>query len=64
MIKILKKNFSNVKVNYKKQDKLVPKRGTLSTKKAEKLIGYKPRYNLLKGYEKYVKWYKNQKFIK
>jgi nucleoside-diphosphate-sugar epimerase len=63
MIKILKKNFSNVKINYKKQDKLVPKRGTLSTKKAEKLIGYKPKYNLFKGYGRYVSWYKKQNFF-
>ena len=63
MIKILKKNFSNVEINYKKQDKLVPKRGTLSTKKAEKLIGYKPKYNLFKGYGRYVSWYKKQKFF-
>ena len=60
MIKILKKKFRNVKVNYQKQDKLVPKRGTLSTKKAERLIGYKPKYSLLKGYAKYVDWYKKQ----
>lgn len=63
MIKILKNNFPSFKVIYKKQDKLVPKRGTLSTKKAEKLIGYKPKFNLLKGYKKYVDWYKSQKFI-
>lgn len=60
MIKILKKNFSDVKINYQKQDRLVPRRGTLSTKKAERLIGYRPKYNLLKGYGKYVNWYKKQ----
>ena len=60
MIKILKRNFSDVKINFQKQDRLVPRRGTLSTKKAERLIGYRPKYNLLKGYGKYVNWYKKQ----
>ena len=60
MVKILRKKFTKVNVKYQKQDKLVPKRGTLSTKKAERLIGYKPKYNLLKGYAKYVDWYKKQ----
>jgi nucleoside-diphosphate-sugar epimerase len=62
MIKILKKNFKDLKISYEKQDKLMPTRGTLSIKKATKLINYKPKYNLIKGYSKYINWYKSQKF--
>ncbi len=62
MMKILKKNFKNFKVSYQKKDKLMPKRGTLSVKKARKLINYHPKFNLEKGYQRYINWYKNQKF--
>ena len=62
MTSILKEKFSKVKIKFMKQDKLVPKRGTLSVEKAKKLLGYKPKYNLTKGYTNYVNWYKNQKF--
>ena len=61
-MKILKKNFKNFKVSYQKKDKLMPKRGTLSVKKARKLINYHPKFNLEKGYQRYINWYKNQKF--
>ena len=53
-----KKNFSGIKVKYIKRDKLMPKRGTLSTIKAKKLINYKPKWPLKKGYQKYIEWYK------
>tara|TARA_B100000941_G_scaffold283571_1_gene253243 strand:- start:332 stop:1333 length:1002 start_codon:yes stop_codon:yes gene_type:complete len=59
LISILKKNFSSIKVVLKKRDKLVPKRGTLSTKKAKKLLNYKSKYPLEKGYQKYIFWYRN-----
>ncbi len=62
MMKILKKNFKNFKVSYEKKDKLMPKRGTLSIKKAKRLINYNPRFDLKKGYQRYINWYKTQKF--
>ena len=55
----LKKEFPNIKVSYKKRDKLTPFRGTLSTIKAKKLINYKSDWPLDIGYSKYIKWYKN-----
>ena len=58
LIYFLKKNFSGIKVKYIKRDKLMPKRGTLSTIKAKKLINYKPKWPLKKGYQKYIEWYK------
>jgi len=56
---ILKQNFPNVNINYLPKDKLTPDRGTLSVKKAEKLIGYKPKWPIEKGFQKYIDWYKN-----
>ena len=59
LIKIIKNNFSDVEIEYKKREKLMPIRGTLDIKKARRLIGYKPSWPLEKGYLAYIKWYKN-----
>ena len=53
--KFPKQIFQNLK-----RDKLVAVRGTLSIQKAQRLIKYKPRYNLDKGILKYFNWYKNK----
>ena len=57
-VKILSKYFKNIKYKVKKRDSFRPKRGTLSIKKAKKLLNYKPKYNLEKGLDKYVKFVK------
>ena len=59
LLKYIKINFPNVNVKYVKRDKLMPKRGTLSTSKAKKLIKYKSNWKLDKGYPEYINWYKN-----
>lgn len=60
LVDILKENFSNLEVEMKaKTDKLVPKRGTLSIKKAQELINYNSRWGLEEGYQSYINWYKN-----
>ena len=59
LIKILKKNFPNIFIEFKSWDKLTPKRGGLSILKAKKLLNYKPRFNIEIGYQKYINWYKN-----
>jgi nucleoside-diphosphate-sugar epimerase len=41
----------------KERSKLIPKRGRLSGDKARELIGYKPAWNLDKGYNEYIEWY-------
>ena len=60
------KKKSNLKLNYivekikklkykiEKRDSFRPKRGTLSTNKAKRLLNYKPIYNLEKGIKKYL----------
>ena len=63
MLNLVRKNFKDVKVNYIKRDKLVPRRGTLSTAKAKKLIGYKSSFPLEKGFLNYIKWYKTKNKI-
>ena len=62
LIKIIKKNFPNIFIEFKSWDKLTPKRGGLSILKAKKLLNYKPRFNIEIGYQKYITWYK--KFYK
>ena len=52
-------NKFNVKINFKKRDKLMPKRGTLDISKAKKLINYSPKFNIYKGIDKYIDWYNN-----
>jgi len=60
LIKILRQNFKNVKVQNIKRDKLMPKRGTLSNSKAKRLIRYNPKWPIDKGYKRYIDWYKKQ----
>ena len=59
LVQILKKNFKDLKINYKARDKLVPFRGTLSVNKARKLLGYNPSWPIEKGYQEYIDWYKS-----
>jgi nucleoside-diphosphate-sugar epimerase len=59
LIEILQEHFPNIKFTNKVRDKLMPVRGTLSIEKAKNLIEYNPKWNLEKGYAKYILWYKN-----
>ena len=49
LLKILKKNFSDLDVIYKKRDELMPVRGTLDISKAKKLINYNSEWSLDHG---------------
>ena len=57
LITILRRFFPKLKVKYKKRDKLMPKRGTLSMDKAKSLINFYPKWHLERGYANYIKWY-------
>ena len=59
LLDLLRENFSDIEVTYKKRDKLMPLRGTLSVSKAEKLLKFRSRWPLEKGYIKYISWYKS-----
>ena len=54
-VKILKKYFKNLKFEVIKRDEKRPKRGTLKIDKAKKILGFKPKINLEKGIEIYIK---------
>ena len=59
MAELVKLNFPNIEIEYEKKDALTPDRGTLSIEKAKQLIDYQPNFNLEKGYQNYIDWYKN-----
>jgi nucleoside-diphosphate-sugar epimerase len=58
LIKILQKNFDNVRVVKKKREAFMPERGTLDISKAKDLINFNPQNPIEIGYQKYIKWYK------
>ena len=60
-VQILSKYFKNLKFSVGKRDQLRPKRGTLSIRKAQLLLKYKPKYNLEKGMKKYIEFTKSLK---
>lgn len=59
LLEITKKHFENLEIKYQKRDKLMPLRGTLSIDKAKSILGYNPSWNLEKGFQEYIKWYKD-----
>jgi Nucleoside-diphosphate-sugar epimerases len=60
--KIISKNFPKSKLEVVERDNTRPKRGTLSTTKARKLLGFKPKIKLEQGTQQYINFYK--KFLK
>ena len=59
LVKIIKKHIKNTKIISQKRDKLMPFRGTLSNRKAKKILNFKPKINLEKGVLQLIKWYKS-----
>ena len=58
LVNIIKKNIKNIKIRSQKRDKLIPYRGTLSNKKAKRMLNFKPKIDLETGVRKLIKWYK------
>ena len=56
--KIFKKYFPNSKFIYSNKINFYPKRGSLNVSKIKKIAGYKPRFNLEKGIDRYINFYK------
>ena len=50
--------YPDIQLNFSPRDELMPERGTLSTEKAKKILGYEPRFPLETGFRKYMSWYK------
>ena len=59
LAEIVMENFQGIKLHHKERDGLMPERGTLSIKKAQKLLGYNPQFPVEKGFVQYIDWYKN-----
>jgi len=57
MLNILKDYFPTIKIKKEKRDALTPYRGTLSMNKAKSLLNFKSKWDLDKGYRKYIEWY-------
>jgi nucleoside-diphosphate-sugar epimerase len=58
LAEILQKHFPQLTVRYEPKDHLTPDRGTLCVDKARELIGYDPQFPLERGFEKYIRWYR------
>jgi nucleoside-diphosphate-sugar epimerase len=58
MTTIVKEHFPDVEIEFVERDKLMPFRGTLSTKKIQDLLGYAPKNPIETGFPKYIKWYR------
>jgi nucleoside-diphosphate-sugar epimerase len=56
--KIIQSHFPGVDIVYEPRDVLNPERGSLNIEKAQKLLGYNPKNDLLSGLDKYISWYK------
>ena len=62
MIEILREFFPKIKIKKIERDKLMPYRGTLSMAKAKSLLNLDSKWELERGYKKYIEWYIN--FVK
>ena len=58
LVNITKEHFTDVEVEFLERDRLTPTRGTMSIKKAQKLLGYSPKNPIEEGFPKYINWYK------
>jgi len=59
LAKIVQREFPDISIEYVERDKMMPFRGTLSVKKAQKMIGYAPKNPIEVGFPKYIQWYKD-----
>jgi len=58
---IVQDEFPGISLQKQPRDKLMPKRGTLSIEKAQRLLGYDPQHPIETGFKNYVSWYKGLK---
>lgn len=58
LAEIVQKHFPDAQLERVERDKLMPFRGTLSVKKAKRLLGYAPQNPIEVGFPKYIEWYR------
>lgn len=56
LAEVIKKLIPSTQIEYQEADVYRPNRGTLSITKARKLLGYKPKYSIEKGFKAYYKF--------
>lgn len=56
LVKITRKLYPDIDVEYVKGDSFRPQRGTLDISKAKKLLGYFPKHDLEEGIKKYAEY--------
>ncbi len=59
LAEIVRREFPEVALESVPRDRLMPVRGTLSIAKAQRLLGYAPKFPLEKGMERYIEWYRS-----
>jgi nucleoside-diphosphate-sugar epimerase len=59
LLGVVKEFFPLARVEYVERDSLMPVRGTLSIKKARRLLGYAPQNPIEVGFPKYIAWYQD-----
>lgn len=57
MASLVQARFPGVAVRNQHRDALMPERGTLSIVKAQELLGYRPTFDLDRGFAQYMNWY-------
>ena len=58
LLNILQEDFSDLEIKFEKKENFMPERGTLDNSKANRLLNFKPKYQLEKGFKNYIDWYK------
>ena len=58
LVAVIRQHFPEVAVERVARDELMPVRGTLSIRKAARLLGYAPHVSLEDGMTKYIAWYR------
>lgn len=59
MVEMVKIHFPDASVKFLERDALMPERGTLSVERAKQLIGYEPEFPLERGFDDYLRWYRD-----
>lgn len=63
LVSIVEKEVGRLRVKWEGMDRATPPRGTLSIKKARKVLGYSPKVSLEEGVKRYAAWYRDNHFF-
>jgi nucleoside-diphosphate-sugar epimerase len=60
LVSVIRSVIPDLRIEEKPAAPEKPKRGTLSTARAEEMLGFKARWTLEEGYARYCRWYKEE----